>query len=294
MTTDEALSTGVGPTTMENQTYLLQTAPGQYSPPLTVETLVGYARSGAIRPETFLYDQRAAAWIPAHQVPELKVAFSGAAQASIPTFQTATAVAQPRTPMSRGAKSAIISAIVITVALCGGGVFGFVGLVQKGIQEASRPETFASTSGLVEVTAPGTWSARPELHDDAVIEISDALQNVYVIVIEEPVTDFDNIDLESYSRITREAMLENLKNSELGARSELVINGKKAIQHEIEGTADFIRVKYLHTVVATPTHLYQVMGWGTPSDFDRQREGLEKVLYSFKERSSGGGAQAPN
>jgi hypothetical protein len=269
---------------MDNRTYLIQTANDQYSPPLTLETLVGYARSGAIRPETFVYDQAAAAWIPAHHIPELRSVFSGAAQASIPTFQTATAVTTPRRPMSRGAKAAIVFAIVITVALCGGGGMGMISLIRYGIEESNKPQTFLSKDAAFEITASQSWSTRTDLNDEADLQIANTSDDLYLIVLREPKSDFESDDLEKYSAITRKLMLDTLKNGTESDRKTLTINGHPAIQYQLEGASGFFKFKYLHTSVATSTYFYQILAWGSASDYDSGKEKLEALTSSLKEK----------
>jgi hypothetical protein len=270
---------------MANQTYLLQTANGQYSPPLTLETLVGYARSGAIRPETFVYDQAGSAWIPAHQIPQLNVVFASTTQATIPSFQPATPVTQPRTPMSRGTKAAIGFGVAVTLLLCGGGGFGMISLIRYGIEESNKPETFLGKDASIEITATRNWSTRTDLNDDADLQIANTSDDLYLIVLREPKSDFESDDLDRYSAMTRKNMLDTLKNGNESDRKNLTIGGHPAIQYQLEGTADFFKFKYLHTCVATPTHFYQIMAWASVSDYDSHKGQLEKLTASFKEKA---------
>lgn len=268
---------------MAPKTYLLQTANGQYSPPLTIETLIGYARNGAIRPETFVYDQAAATWVAAHQIPELRGVFAGTPQ-TLPSFQTATAVTQPRTPMARGTKWAIGFGLALFLLLCGGGMFGMISVIRKEIEESNKPEVFIGADAAFEVTANGNWTTRTDLNDDADLQIGNTSDDLYLIVLREPKSDFESDDLEQYSAVSRRPLLDSLKNGTESDRRSLKIAGYPAIQYRLEGTSDFVKVKYLHASIATPTHFYQVMGWGTVSDFDRGEEKLQAIISSFKEK----------
>jgi hypothetical protein len=131
------------------------------------------------------------------------------------------------------------------------------------------------------------------LNDDADLQIADTFDDLYLIVIREPKSDFESDDLEQYSAITRKTLLDSLKNGTESGRQELTISGNPAIQYRLEGTSDFLRVKYLHTSVATRTHFYQIMGWGTVSDFEGGKEKLQAVIESFKEKPAPADSSSP-
>jgi hypothetical protein len=141
-----------------------------------------------------------------------------------------------------------------------------------------------SEDGLAQVTIPEGWQKQLDLHQEAELQVANPRRDLYVIVLSEAKMDFDNITFEEHSQFTREPLMKNLGNSKIeSGPKQLTINERPAIQYEISGVLDKIRVRYIHTTVDGETKFHQVLAWSLPSNYEKYHHELEAVINSFKE-----------
>ncbi|HEY7545971.1 MAG TPA: hypothetical protein VID27_13855 [Blastocatellia bacterium] len=159
-------------------------------------------------------------------------------------------------------------------------------LKKMGEDSSGASKILKSKDGGSQITIPASWKEDLALHDKAVLQASDRQNEVYVVVLADNKTDFDNITVEKYSELTRSAMMQGIASPQMGTPSSLTINGYPAIQCEIRGTVDNIKIAYLHVAAETPEHFYQILTWTLPSRFEKNRAQLEEVARSFKEIAS--------
>lgn len=161
------------------------------------------------------------------------------------------------------------------------------GALKRMSEDASgKPRVLISKDGGSQITIPANWKEDAELHEKAVLQASDRLNEVYVVVLVDSKADFDNMSVEKYSELTRETIMERISSPQMGTPSSITINGYPAMQCEISGGVDKIRIAYLHVAAETPKHFYQILTWTLPSRFDKNRSQLEEVIRSFKETDS--------
>ncbi|MGK7872348.1 MAG: hypothetical protein AB4426_03240 [Xenococcaceae cyanobacterium] len=150
--------------------------------------------------------------------------------------------------------------------------------------ESSQVKTVLSRDGLTQVVVPSGWKTQQDLHDDADIQVANTWDESYLIVLSDSKTDFEDITLEEHSQITSQILLENVKNAQVSSEpKELEINGRPAVQYEIRGSVDRIKIIYLHTTVDGKESFHQLVAWTLPSKFQKNRPVLESVINSFKE-----------
>ena len=65
-----------------------------------------------------------------------------------------------------------------------------------------------------------------------------------------------------------------------------MVDGNEAVQYEIQGTVDKIKVAYLHVTVEGKDHFHQVLAWTLLSMLEKNRPMLESVIDSFQEIDS--------
>lgn len=151
-------------------------------------------------------------------------------------------------------------------------------------QEKTAPLVVASEDGLTQVTLPEGWQRQQDLHQEAEIQVANPRRDLYVIVLSEAKMDFDNITFEEHSRFTREPLMKNLANAKLeSGPKQLTINERPAVQYEISGVLDKIRVRYIHTTIDGATKFHQVLAWSLPSNYEKYHNELDAVINSFKE-----------
>lgn len=150
-----------------------------------------------------------------------------------------------------------------------------------------KPKILTSKDGGSQITIPARWKEETRLNEEAALQASDVLNEMYVVVLKNSKEDFENISVEKYSELTRATFMERLSSPQMGTPSSLVINGYPALQCEVRGTVENVKIAYLHVVAETPEHFYQIVTWTLPSRFDKNRAQLEEVTRSFKEIDSG-------
>ncbi|MBA3714224.1 MAG: hypothetical protein H0W76_17495 [Pyrinomonadaceae bacterium] len=160
--------------------------------------------------------------------------------------------------------------------------------VKKGIEAAAKPTVLTSADGKYQLTIPAGWRADSQLHDDAGLKASNRIKEAYVVVISESREDFtDDMTLESFTKITRDAMLKNLGSPDSAAPTPTVIGDYPALRYELQGVVSNVKVIYINTTVETPSGFHQILAWTLPSRLNQQRNVLQEVTGSFREIGAG-------
>ena len=155
---------------------------------------------------------------------------------------------------------------------------------EQGSDSNIKGKTILSKDNRTQVVVPNNWKIQQDLNDVADIQVANLWNENYLIVLSDPKIDFDSITIEDHSQITRQILLENVKNSQVSSGpKELEINGRKALQYELRGSVDGIKVIYLHTTVDGKEFFHQIVAWTIPSKLQKTRPVLESVINSFKE-----------
>lgn len=160
-------------------------------------------------------------------------------------------------------------------------------LVQRVRQEADKsraPTVLTSADGKFQLTIPGDWRQDNALLDEAEIKASQRSGELYVIVLTESKEDFaEDVTLEKFTELTSEAMKANVVTPETTEPVPLSIHGNRAMQYELRGTVDSMKVAYINTTVETSAHYHQVIAWTLRSRFDKNQAALRAVVQTFKE-----------
>jgi hypothetical protein len=158
------------------------------------------------------------------------------------------------------------------------------GAIKKVADKAQEPTTLTSTDGRIQMVVPGGWAEDKTLNEVAVLQASNRFSEMYVIVISESRKDFaEDTSLHEYASLSRDGLMENVTDAEAKDPSPLQVSGRSALEYQISGSVDKIKVTYLCTVIETPTHFYQILTWTLPSRFQRNQETLRSVTQNFKE-----------
>lgn len=166
--------------------------------------------------------------------------------------------------------------------------------IKDGIDKAGQPTVLTSKDGRFQLTIPGGWRADSSLNAQATIGGSNALSEMYVAVITESKGDYaKDFGLREYTRLIRDQMMKVVKESTATEPSATTINGHPAMQYELRGTVERVSIAYLMTIVETPKDFHQVVTWTLPSRFDKNKETLQQVTASFKEKEGAVNATIP-
>ncbi len=167
---------------------------------------------------------------------------------------------------------------------CATSAFVLLALVVPGCS-GGKPTVVTSTDGKCQVTVPGGWSTKTNMHKEAQLQVANERKEAYCIVLSESKESLGGkMDYREHSQFT----FDNLKASVDGATvvrgpTDMQINGRSAVQYEISGKAQNLAVTYLHTTVDGEHGIHQVLAWSLQSNMESNRKTLEDVIASFKE-----------
>jgi hypothetical protein len=103
-----------------------------------------------------------------------------------------------------------------------------------------------------------------------------------LIVLSDAKSDFQNLTLEKHHQLTRDRMLQKMKNASASEPVPLTIDGHAAMQDELSGTKDGTDVVFLHTTVDDGDHFQQILAWTLKSRWQQQNELLREITRTFR------------
>ena len=151
------------------------------------------------------------------------------------------------------------------------------------VGNASVGKSIFSPDKSMSISIPKGWVEDRELHDTADLQASNRAEECYIIVLTDSKDDFEDMTLVKHSETTRKSLLSSLTAPEVLGPTKMTIDGKPALQYEIRGSIDNLKVTYLHTTVETPKHFQQILTWTLRSRFDKNKPILQQVATSFRE-----------
>ena len=152
--------------------------------------------------------------------------------------------------------------------------------VEQLIKQEGKPVNYLN--GTFSVLKPGSWSTMDNLNDEADLQMGNLFKEAYVIVLIDNKQDFDNIDLQGHSDLTRSFLKEALKNYQESQRVKLDIGGHSALRYRLSGSVDSIKIVYWHVTIETADHFHQMLLWSLPSKFGENEADFTSVIRSFK------------
>lgn len=141
-----------------------------------------------------------------------------------------------------------------------------------------------SSDGKLSITVPSSWDKKNEdLLEDAVIGVSNLLQEQYVIVINESKADFqDGLTVKEYFNIIKENMSETLTDSIWTEEKDTTVNEAVAYSATVTGVVDKLKIVYWICIVDSGDSISQVLAWTINSKAEANKEILNNVINSFK------------
>ena len=124
--------------------------------------------------------------------------------------------------------------------------------------------------GLATLNLPARWRAAASLNEQATLQATDPARQRFAVVISEPRDDFDGtVDLSDHAGRTLAQLADSLRLVAINGPTERTVNGYRALQFEIEGYHQGVRLVYLHTTIEGRRAFHQVLVWSTRSAYDR-------------------------
>ena len=139
-----------------------------------------------------------------------------------------------------------------------------------------------SADGKERILVPSSWKSLPELNEGASVAAGNKFQEEYLIVLSENKTDLADLDLEKHHQFTRNETVGNLKDGSATPAVPLTIDGHPALQDEISGTADNVKIVFLHTTVDRGEYIHQILAWTLKSRWESKKARLQEVTRSFR------------
>jgi hypothetical protein len=161
-----------------------------------------------------------------------------------------------------------------------------VGMIQSDRERLHRLATerkeIASADGKMKVIVPGLWTKLPQLNKQASLRVGDKRKEMYLIVITEVKADPDDFNVEKQHQLTRDRMVQKMKNASATEPVPLTINSHPALQDELSGTENGTNVVFLHTTVDDGDHFQQILAWTLKSRWQQENEQLREITRSFR------------
>jgi hypothetical protein len=152
---------------------------------------------------------------------------------------------------------------------------------------STEQKAIASDDGKIWVTVTGMWTKMSGLNNQASLQVGDKSARMFLIVITDAKADVPNLTLETHHQLTRDRMLQKMKNASATQPVSLTIDGHAALQDELTGTEKgpaLFREKwvFLHTTVDDGDRFQQILAWTLKSRWQKQNQLLREVTASFR------------
>ncbi|HET9223756.1 MAG TPA: hypothetical protein VFO07_14690, partial [Roseiflexaceae bacterium] len=193
----------------------------------------------------------------------------------------------PQTPPRRTFPRWLIAVLVVgglgALAFCAILVIGILSLLGSKVTPTAAPTVIKATDGQSSVTVPKTWRAMTTLSADAELQVGDQLHDQYLIVRTMSKADVVDADLSAYSKRIVNGFKADLDTPTVSAPHSLTIGNRSAVQYEIHGTYDNVKLMYVLTCVDGTQNYYAVVAWTVESKAEANRATLHQVSESFQE-----------
>jgi len=143
-------------------------------------------------------------------------------------------------------------------------------------------KVFKTSDDELSLSVPGDWDVLP-LNDAADIQVGNAAKEQYLILISEEKIDMYGWNLKKHSYVTFGNLTSGLDDPNIKGPFEIDINDNPAIQYEIEGSTQGIRIVYLHTTVETDSAFNQLLAWTVRSKYSENKKTLKDAVNTFSE-----------
>ena len=143
-------------------------------------------------------------------------------------------------------------------------------------------KVFKTADNQLQIKAPGDWDVLP-LNDAADIQVGNEEKEQYFMLLSEKKIDMYGWNLKKHSYVTFGNLTGSLDEPKIKGPIELEINSRPAIQYEIEGSTQGLRLVYLHTTVETDSAFNQLLAWTLRSKYSENKDILLEVISTFGE-----------
>ena len=147
---------------------------------------------------------------------------------------------------------------------------------------AIKRQEISSDNGKLKVTTSGFWVKRTDLNKKASLQAAYNNKEMYLIVITSQKSTVPNMTLEQHHQMTRDHMLQTMKNSSATQSISTSVDEHPTMQDQITGTDNGPNVVFLHTTVDDGGNYQQILAWTLKSRWQAHQQELREVTESFR------------
>lgn len=153
--------------------------------------------------------------------------------------------------------------------------------------------------GRYTLTIPAFLSEADDLHEDASLQYQNIFKDVYVLVIDEPKTALHDIldefdyeetysnDLDGYTQLILDGVIQNLNNPHQTDVVETTVNGLPARLTTLEGVIENMPIFYVYGLYESQESYYQVIVWTSVEKKSQYKPKMEAVLQTLNDITPG-------
>jgi len=159
-------------------------------------------------------------------------------------------------------------------------------IIPLSIGFVSKPKCYEKkVNGLYSVCIPLSLSEIKGLNPDASLQFTNPKDNIFIIVIDEAISDLDKVEadysLRNYLKFAIVNMGE-LKNRVVGNPESIVIGGVDALQTKITGGFDGTDYEFRLIVLRSKTHMFQILAWNGANLKEKKKIAVNEMIMSFR------------
>lgn len=142
---------------------------------------------------------------------------------------------------------------------------------------------------------PDFLSKTTILNDEASLQYMNGLKELYIAVLDEPMSDFElalkendltdeyKNDLKGYSSLVIDTFKENLEIVSMSDPNQTTINGLPALIYTVKAKVENYVAYYNYVFIQGKKDYYQIITWTLDSKEDDHKEQMQTMISSFKE-----------
>lgn len=170
----------------------------------------------------------------------------------------------------------------------------FLSIVLISCKKETKYEVI-TTANTYSIEIPTYLRKTNNLNEDASLQYMNMIKELYVMVINEPISEFEESlivnnlqdsyskDLKGYSSILIHTFENETSSNEIINQKDTIINNLPAIVYKKTATVDGVEVYYHFAYLQGKENFYQVFTWTLAEEEKTHNKVMEKMLYSFKE-----------
>ncbi len=202
-----------------------------------------------------------------------------------PNIYSPAPIQQVPPPKKSSRSTWLIVVIIFAVVMLGfcvlaAGAFMWVRSLAKDSTETKTVKSFSQRASL---KIPKNWSSSLSLNSIADIQVGNNFSEKYIIVIEEPKSDFQRgASANTYADLVYRNMKMGTPSFSRSNYKKVTVDGKPAVQFRLVGYVEGLHLVYWVTAVEGSNHFYQITAWTSKKRETENQESLLKVVNSFK------------